>query len=127
MSKPAKIILACLIGAVVLACGGGAIGLYVFGKSAYEATITTAQYDAVQSGQTREEVRRTIGDVGSLGKIAADKDREPPVPSGATCDYAVSQDTTDNGAPTHVYRFCYAGGVLVEKKEVPAADSPTTP
>ncbi len=124
MSKPAKIILAVLISVVVLACGGGAIAVYVFATKADKASITSAQYDAVRSGQTREEVQRTIGDVGSLGKMAVDQDREPPVPSGARCDYAISRDGKDD-VPTYVYRFCYVGDKLVEKKKLTPAQSST--
>ena len=128
MSKPAKIILACLIGTVVLVCSGGVIGFYVLGQKAEDAAISPAQYRAVEPGQTREEVKRTIGDVGSLGKLAVDKDKELPVPAGATCEYAVSRENTDKG-PTHVYRFCYLGDKLVEKKEMicPNASAATTP
>jgi signal transduction histidine kinase len=128
MSKPAKIILACLIGTVVLVCGGGVVGVYVLAQKANDAAISPAQYAAVKPGQTREEVKRTIGDVGSLGKLATDKDKEPPVPAGATCEYAVSRENTDDG-PTHTYRFCYVGDKLVEKKEMifPNASASTTP
>ena len=124
MSKPAKIILACLIGAAVLVCGGGGIAVYVFATKADRASISSAQYDAVRSGQTREQVQRTIGDVGSLGRMAVDQDREPPVPSGARCDYAISEDSKDD-VPTYVYRFCYVDDKLVEKQQLAPADTST--
>jgi signal transduction histidine kinase len=128
MSKPVKIILACLIGVIVLVCGGGALGLYVLDQKARDAAISPAQYGAVKLGQTREEVKRTIGDVGSVGKLGVDQDKEPAVPAGATCQYALSRENTDDG-PTHVYRFCYVGGKLVEKKEMifPNASATTAP
>jgi len=126
MSKPVKIIMACLIGAVVLACGGGAIGLYVLGQKVEDAATSPAQYAAVEPGQTREQVERTIGDIGSLGRFTVDRDREPPAPAGATCDYAGSKQNTENG-PQHVYRFCYTGDKLVEKKEMILPYTSTTP
>ena len=125
MSKPAKIILACLIGVVVLACAGGTIGAYVLGEKAKNAAITPAQFAAVQPGQTREQVKATTGDIGSIGKLVVDKDQEPPIPAGATCDYAASRQNTDTG-PQSMYRFCYTGDRLVEKKEIIVPGSSTT-
>jgi len=126
MSKPVKIILTILVGAVVLACGGGIAGAYYLADKAKDAAISPAEYAAVRPGQTREEVQRTIGDVGSLGQTAVDEDREPAKPANTTCDYAVSRENTDKG-PTHVYRFCYAGDKLVEKKEMIFPNAATTP
>jgi len=126
MSKPVKIILACLIGAVVLVCGGGTLGIYVLSHKVKAAAISPAQYAQVKPGQTREQVKHTIGDVGSLGKLAVDKAKEPPVPAGATCEYAVSRENTDDG-PTHVYRFCYLGDKLKEKKEMIFPNASATP
>jgi len=127
MSKAVKIILAFLIGGVVLVCGGGYLGLYVLGQKAKDSAISPADFAAIKTGQTREEVKRTTGELGSLGKFVVDKDKEPPVPAKATCDYALSKANTGNG-PTHVYRFCYVADKLVEKKDMifPNA-SPTTP
>lgn len=127
MSKPVKIILGCLIGTVLLVCGGGAIGVYVLAHKASAAAISPGQYTAVKIGQSREEVKRSIGDVGSIGKLGVDKDKEPPVPAGATCQYALSKENTGNG-PTHVYRFCYRADKLVEKRDMIFPDaSASTP
>jgi len=125
MSKPVKITLTVLIGLVVLACGGGAIGAYVLGQKAKNAAITPAQYAAVTPGQSREQVKAIIGDIGTIAKLAVDKSQEPPVPAGTTCDYAASRQNTDNG-PQHIYRFCYTGEKLVEKKEMTFQQSSTT-
>jgi hypothetical protein len=128
MSKPVKIILGCLIGAVFLVCGGGVIGAYVLAHQARAAAISPGQYAGVQLGQSREEVKRTIGDVGSIAKLGVDKAKEPPAPAGATCQYALSKENTGDG-PTHVYRFCYVGDKLVEKREMifPNTSDSTTP
>jgi len=126
MSKPAKIILTIIAGAVVLFCGGGLIGAYILADKAKHAAITPAQFAAVQPGQTREQVKKIIGDVGSIGKTAVDKAQEPPVPAGTTCDYAVSRANTDSG-PTHVYRFCYKADKLAEKKEMIFQQNSETP
>jgi hypothetical protein len=122
MSKPVKIILTSLIGAAILACGGA----YILGQKAKDAAITPAQFAAVQQGQTRAQVKATIGDIGSIAKLGVDKDREPPIPAGATCDYAASRQNTENG-PQHMYRFCYSGDKLVEKKEMIFPNKSTTP
>jgi signal transduction histidine kinase len=126
MSKPVKIILTCLIGAVLLVCGGGLISGLVLAHKAKQAAISPAQYAAVKLGQTREDVKGKIGDVGSIGKLGVDKDKEPPVPAGTTCQYALSKKNTDDG-PTHVYRFCYAGDKLVEKREMIFPNTSATP
>ena len=121
MSKPIKTIIA----VVVLACGGGIIGSYILGQKAKDAAITPAQYAAVRPGQTREQVKAIIGDIGTIARLAADEDRDPPIPAGATCDYAGSKQNTDTG-PQHLYRFCYTGNKLVEKKEIIVPSSSTT-
>jgi signal transduction histidine kinase len=117
MSKPAKIILFSVIGIVVLVCGGGAIGAYVLSSKAKHAAITPAQYGAVQLGQTRAQVTKTIGDVGSIAELGVDKTKEPAAPAGTTCEYALSTLNVDK-APVHVYRFCFAADKLVEKKDM---------
>jgi hypothetical protein len=117
MSKLAKTILIGLVGIVVLACGGGLIGAYVLADQAKDAAISPAQYAAVKPGQTRAQVRVTIGDVGTIAKAAVDKGKEPPAPAGSTCDYALSRENADKN-PTHVYRFCFKNDKLVEKKEM---------
>ena len=124
MSKLAKIILIGLVGTVLVACGGGLIGAYVLADKAKDAAISPAQYAAVEIGQTRAQVKVTIGDVGTIAKTAVDKSKEPPAPAGATCDYALSRENADNG-PTHVYRFCFKADKLVEKKEMIFPNSST--
>ena len=125
MSKPAKIVLLCLTGVLVLACGGGGFAVYLLAKKTDQVTITAAEFTAVRTGENRAQVQAKIGDVGTDGKIAVDKGLEPAVPTGATCDYAVSEDAVDD-SPRYVYRFCYVGDNLVEKKQLAAANgSPT--
>lgn len=125
MSKSAKIILACLTGAVLVVCGGGGFAVYRLAKETEQVTISAAEFAAVQPGQTRTQVRDKIGDVGTAAKAVIDAGREPPVPAGATCDYAVSEDAADD-VPRYVYRFCYVNDVLVEKKEIPTGNGSTT-
>ncbi|MEV8517851.1 histidine kinase [Dactylosporangium sp. NPDC051484] len=117
MSKTAKTIVAILIGTVILACGCVTIGGYILGKQAEKSAITPAQYATVQVGQTREQVKQTIGDVGSIGKIAMVDGKEPPAPAGSVCDYALSKENKGDG-PYRAYRFCYVGDKLVEKREL---------
>jgi hypothetical protein len=47
---------------------------------------------------------------------------EPPIPAGARCSYALSSRAT-NDTSQLVYRFCFAGGRLVEKREIKSMDS----
>jgi signal transduction histidine kinase len=122
MSKPAKIVLYVLLGVVVVCCGGGLIGTKILSTKVKEASISPETFHAAQLGQPEDQVRKAVGEKGSIARDAL-VGAEPPIPTGARCAYALSGRTI-NDTSRLVYRFCFAGGKLVEKREIqgPGAD-----
>jgi hypothetical protein len=115
MGKPAKTILFVLLGTGVLCCGGGLIGAKVLADKVNDASISPEVYRAAQLGQPEDQVRKAV----DKGSFARDSlfGQEPPIPASARCAYALSR--RDDGDPTElVYRFCFADGKLVEKREI---------
>ncbi|MCK7625892.1 histidine kinase [Streptomyces sp. RS10V-4] len=89
-------------------------GIFLMGE-ADKAMIEPAQYDAVRVGRPEAEVRRKLPDgdsvlTGDLGRGA------PPVPAGATCLSLHSTEAGRSWSTLPVFRFCFKGGRLVEKK-----------
>jgi hypothetical protein len=115
MRKPAKAALIVLLGVTVLCCGGGVIGMKVE-RTAKNNGISPETYRKVQVGQAEADVRQIAGKTGSIAKEAVSGD-EPPIPAGATCAYALS-DEPSGDATSDVFRFCFAGGKLVQKQEI---------
>jgi hypothetical protein len=99
--------------------GGGAvvIGVGIQAWQLNQVKLSAENYQAVHIGQTEAQVRQVIGPPGAVAKQAL-LDDEPTIPAGAVCSYAVSAQSPENG-PAPVYRFCFRGGKLVEKKEIP--------
>jgi signal transduction histidine kinase len=116
MSKPTKTTLFVLLGVVAVCCGGGVIGLKVFERKVAEGSISPETYTRVQVGQPEDQVRKAVGEKGSIARESLTGD-EPPIPTGATCLYAYSSELARDGSRS-VYRFCMAGGKLVQKQEI---------
>jgi signal transduction histidine kinase len=116
MSKPTKTMLFVLLGVVAVCCGGGVIGLKVFERKVAEGSISPETYKRVQVGQPEDQVRKAVGAKGSIAKDSLTGD-EPPIPAGATCLYAYSSEPSRDNSRS-VYRFCMAGGKLVQKREI---------
>jgi signal transduction histidine kinase len=114
-----KTLLFGLLGVVVVCFGGVLIGAKVMSTKAKEASITPETYAAVQNGQAEDQVRKAVGEKGSFAKDAVDG-QEPQLPAGSTCVYAMSSQTLKDTSKL-VYRFCFVGGKLVEKREIQAA------
>jgi hypothetical protein len=112
MRKPAKPVLFVLLGILVVCCGGAVVSGWLLAREVGSATIPAATYRAVQVGQPEDQVRREIGDTGTIGRDTLSGE-EPPIPAGAQCAYGLSE-----GVDKVVYRFCFAGGKLVEKREI---------
>jgi signal transduction histidine kinase len=118
MRTPSKIVLTVVVGATVLCCGGGLIGLKVLERAAKDNSISPDTYQKVQIGQTEADVRRVVGKTGSIAKETVSDD-EPSIPAGATCAYAFS-DAPAGNATSDVFRFCFAGGTLIQKQQIHA-------
>ena len=109
-----KIILG-VLALLLLCCGGG--GLYAVRhliKEVAASTVSDAGYRAVRVGQSEADVNRAVENRDTAGTDDTTR-TEPPVPSGARCTYAYS--THVQGQTRLMYRFCFAAGRLVEKKE----------
>jgi signal transduction histidine kinase len=115
MRRPMKIVLSVLAGTVVVCCGGGLIGAKVLADKMKAATIIPEAYNAVQVGQPEDQVRKMVDRKSSIARDALFD--EPPIPAGARCSYALTSQPTDDTSQL-VYRFCFAGGKLVEKREI---------
>jgi signal transduction histidine kinase len=115
MSKVTKIVLSAIAGIAVLACAGGAYGVYYFKKVVVDDTLSTATYQQIAKGDSQSHVRQLTGGSQNLAKETV-KGSEPAAPAGATCDYSLSK-TLDL-----VYRFCFAGGQLVRKDQIKVSD-----
>jgi len=124
MHRPAKTVLYVLLATVVVCCGGGLIGAKVLVDKMNDASITPETYNAVQTGQPEDQVRKTVGDKGSTARDVLTAP-EPPIPAGAHCTYALSSRTLHD-INQLVYRFCFAGGKLVEKREIQASGADPT-
>jgi signal transduction histidine kinase len=111
-----RTILYVLLGGTVVCCGGSLVGAKILADKVKDASISPATYDAAQVGQPEDKVRKAVGDKGSIARAAL-FDEEPPIPAGATCAYALSSRPTGDTSEL-VYRFCFADGRLVEKREI---------
>jgi signal transduction histidine kinase len=119
MRKPTKPLLYVLLGVLVV-CGGGALTVgWFLAREVRSATIPAATFRAVQTGQSEDQVRRQIGETGTIGRETLSGE-EPPIPAGAQCAYGLSE-----GVDKNVYRFCFAGGKLVEKREIKQPEAGT--
>jgi hypothetical protein len=110
MSKALKVILTVVAGLLVLLCAGGAYGVYYL-KKITDHTITADTYQQISKGDSQDHVRRLTGGNQRLAQDGI-KDHDPAVPAGATCDYSLAKGMD------LVYRFCFAGGKLVEKSQI---------
>jgi len=124
MRKPVKTILFVLLGIGVLCCGGGLVAAKIYTTKATESSITPETYNAVRIGQREDEVRRSLGGSSGLAKSALFGE-EPAIPAGSRCAYALSRPTLSEMSQL-VYRFCFADGKLVEKREIQGSGSEPT-
>jgi signal transduction histidine kinase len=115
MSKVTKIVLSSIAGIVVLACAGGAYGIYYLTKVVVDDTVSAATYQQIAEGEGQDHVRQLTGGSQSVAKEGI-KGNEPAMPAGATCDYDLSKNLD------LVYRFCFVGGKLVQKDQINIGD-----
>ncbi|WP_249998591.1 hypothetical protein [Actinoplanes sp. M2I2] len=122
MSK--KAVLAVTGIAALLVCGGGGAIIYQTvdaGKDYLGSAVTPEQFEAQRIGQPEDEVRRALPkplDVEEKDLYGTDTTREGR-PADAACSYhPVSSLSEAEGGP--MYRFCFTGGELTEKKKIMA-------
>ncbi|AJT65493.3 hypothetical protein T261_3830 [Streptomyces lydicus] len=91
------------------------LALVLLAGESDKATIDPGQYDSVKVGQPETDVREQLPHGDPLLPEGLDKGA-PPVPKGAQC---LSLNSTEPGSSwdkTSVFRFCFKGGKLIEKK-----------
>lgn len=101
-----------LMGVLLLVAVG--IGLWFVISESEKAMIDRSQYDSVRVGQSEAEVRDRLPDGKSFLTDDLDKGA-PPEPPGADCLTLMSEEM-GSWDKEPVFRFCFKGGKLVEKK-----------
>ncbi|MEU9124376.1 histidine kinase [Streptomyces sp. NPDC048506] len=96
----------------VVAMGVGA--LFLAGESD-QARIGPQLYDEVKVGQSEAQVRAKLPERKSFLTDGLDKSA-PPEPEGAECLTLMSNETSSEWDKQPVFRFCFKGGKLIEKK-----------
>ncbi|TJZ50404.1 sensor histidine kinase [Streptomyces piniterrae] len=91
------------------------VGLFVFVGEADKGMIEPRKYDEVKVGQSEAEVRKRLPDGSSFLTEGLEKGA-PPVPQGAECLSLNSTATGSSWDREPVFRFCFKGGKLIEKK-----------
>ncbi|MFD0382875.1 hypothetical protein ACFQ2B_12280 [Streptomyces stramineus] len=116
--KKNGLMIGCGVGLLILV--GLAVAL-VFGVSkvmdeADKGMIEPSLYASVQEGDPEEQVRGKLPSGKSF--LTSDvKDKGPAEPAGASCLSLLSTDTSKGLTTDTVYRFCFQGGKLIEKRE----------
>lgn len=113
-------------GGVALGCGIALAALLVLGVAAVfgmfflvgsvsEGMIDPAEYESVQVGADEGEVRDRLpsGDTIVTAGLSGKGPREP---AGSACLVLMSSEVGDDIDTEPVFRFCFKGGKLIEKK-----------
>ncbi|MEU8609712.1 hypothetical protein AB0C29_17090 [Actinoplanes sp. NPDC048791] len=115
-------VLLIIAGVVVLVCGvGGWFGYQALdaGRKISRSSITQQQFDAQQVGAGETAVRDALPTAleDDEETIYGDDPTRQGKPAGATCAYyALKPLTESKNRP--LFRFCFAGGKLTEKKQI---------
>ncbi|MEX0169921.1 sensor histidine kinase [Streptomyces sp. LMG1-1-1.1] len=113
-------------GAIALGCGiafaalvllvvAAGFGLYFLMGSVQDGMMDPEQYDAVEVGRPEKEVREQLPSGDSIATVGLNKDG-PARPEGASCLVLMSSEVSDSFDKEPVFRFCFKGGKLIEKK-----------
>ncbi|MEU1125492.1 histidine kinase [Streptomyces sp. NPDC005899] len=100
--------------AVVLVIAVVVAGAFLV-READKAMIDPTEYDAVRIGQSEKSVRDTLP-AGDSFLNTGPGDGAPPEPAGSTCLTLLSTEVGSGWDAEPVFRFCFKGGELIEKK-----------
>ncbi|MFT2015370.1 sensor histidine kinase [Streptomyces sp. 796.1] len=114
--RSSGVAIGCGIAALVvfLLLAGLGIAVWLMMDDIDKAMIDREDYDAVRVGQSEAEVRDQLPDGKTFLTDDLDKGA-PPEPAGATCLTLLSSEPS-TWSKDPVFRFCFKGGVLVEKR-----------
>jgi hypothetical protein len=102
--------------AIVLGLGVAAVwGLAELMQEVDRAMIDREEYEAVKVGQPEAEVRAKLP-AGDSFMTSEFEGKVPPEPKGAECLTLLSSETGNNWNADPVFRFCFKGGKLIEKR-----------
>ncbi|MGP3980772.1 sensor histidine kinase [Streptomyces sp. KR80] len=102
--------------AIVLGLGVVAVwGLAELMQEVDRAMIDREDYEAVKAGQPEAEVRAKLP-AGDSFMTSEFEGKGPPEPEGAECLTLLSSETGDSWNADPVFRFCFKGGKLIEKR-----------
>ncbi|MFJ4184463.1 sensor histidine kinase [Kitasatospora sp. NPDC089509] len=118
---PRRPALGCAAGVVavtLIVAGLVAWGVVAFVRGASDSMVQQSVYDQIQVGESRSEVMHRLPP-GNDFFTSDFRDAGPPKPEGAYCRwYTLAKGGTGDSWPDdHVARFCFKGGVLVDKVE----------
>ena len=102
---------------MILVCGGGGWALLRYLDN---AGVPAATFEAITVGAPEAQTRTSLPDAYELpaSEVYAPTDTgRSGMPAGATCHHYLPQDAPP-GPESQVYRVCFAGGKVVEKKTV---------
>ncbi|MFF4172082.1 sensor histidine kinase [Streptomyces sp. NPDC001744] len=101
--------------AIVLLVVAGGFALYFLVGSLKDGMIDPAEYEAVRVGADEREVRDQLPS-GETIATAGLGDSGPARPQGADCLVLMSSELGESFDEEPVFRFCFRGGKLIEKK-----------
>ncbi|MFD5462372.1 sensor histidine kinase [Kitasatospora sp. NPDC127059] len=107
------------VGAVTLIVAGlVAWGVVAFVRGASDSTVSQSLYEQIRVGESRSEVMRQLPP-GNDFFTSDYQQAGPPKPDDSHCRwYSLAKaETGDSWSDDHAARFCFKGGVLVEKVE----------
>jgi hypothetical protein len=119
-------VLLILLAVVLVLCGaGGYLGYRVFdtGRDFFEATITQQQFDAQAVGAAETSVRAALPapltDLSDADIYGENDAAQQGRPAGASCMYyGVKPLDSAGDGDLPMFRFCFQGGRLTEKKKI---------
>ncbi|MGW1883435.1 sensor histidine kinase [Streptomyces sp. NPDC001970] len=103
------------VAAVVLLVVASLFGLFFLMGSLSKGMIDQEQYDAVEVGMAEKDVRDRLPDGDTVATTGL-RGKGPKEPEGSSCLVLMSSEMGDSLETEPVFRFCFKGGKLVEKK-----------
>lgn len=120
-------VLLIVLGVAVVGCGAGGFFIYRavdVGSQISKSSVTQAQFDAQQLGAAETAVRDALPvplkDVNEEDIYGKNDPTAQGKPAGSSCVYYGVKPLTEGG-DRPMFRFCFAGGKLTEKKRIRVA------
>ncbi|MET7616272.1 histidine kinase [Streptomyces sp. NPDC005408] len=103
------------LAALLVLGAAGVFGLFFLVGSMSEGMIEPSEYERVEVGAAEDEVRDRLpsGDTITTAGLSG---KGPVEPAGSECMVLMSSEVGDSIDTEPVFRFCFKGGKLIEKK-----------